>query len=245
MTNAPPDDSIPSPDETQESPAVGDPPVKLTMGQRLRAYFFAGILITAPISITFYLAWMFIDLVDRQVTPLIPAAYNPQQWGVPGIGLVLVGVSLTAIGALTAGFVGRLWLRFSEALLSRMPVIRSIYGTVKQIFETVLAQKSNAFREVVLIEYPRRGIWTLAFITGDCTGEVQRATEDELVNIFVPTTPNPTSGFLLFIPRKDVRVLDMAVEDGIKMVVSGGIIIPPDKGGAEPELPLKIQQKTA
>lgn len=198
----------------------------LRLGARLRAYFFAGILITAPISITFYIAWQFIRFMDQAVSPLIPPAWNPQNWGVPGFGLVAVAVSLTLIGALTAGFAGRLLVRLSETVLARMPVIRSIYSAVKQVFETVLAQKANAFREVVLIQYPRPGIWTLAFITGTTTGEVRDCFDEDMVNVFVPTTPNPTSGFLLFVPRRDVRLLGMSVEDGIKMVVSTGILTP-------------------
>lgn len=203
-----------------------DSGVRLGPMARLRAYFFAGILITAPIAITFYLAWMVITFVDAKVTPLIPDAYNPQRWGVPGVGLLIIVVLLTVIGALTAGWVGRALVRAGEVVVTRMPVIRSIYSATKQIFETVLAQKSNAFREVVLIEYPRRGIWTLAFLAGTTSGEVQHVTQDDLVNVFIPTTPNPTSGFLLFLPRRDIRRLDMTVEDGIKMVVSGGIITP-------------------
>lgn len=196
---------------------------------RLRAYFFAGILVTAPVSITFYLAWKFITFMDDQVSPLIPPHYNPQNWGIPGFGLVMVVVVLTLTGALTAGLVGRLLVRLYDAVMDRMPVMRGIYTAVKQIFETMLAQKANAFREVVLIEYPRQGIWTLGFITGTTTGEVRQRFSEEMVNVFVPTTPNPTSGFLLFLPRNAVQVLDMNVEDGIKMVVSTGIITPPAK----------------
>ena len=200
--------------------------LRVTFVNRLRNYFFAGVLITAPISITFYLAWMIIRFVDRQVTPLIPTAWNPQQWGVPGIGLLLVVVTLTLIGALTAGFVGRLWFRASEAVMIRMPVLSGIYSTVKQIFETVLAQKSHAFREVALIEYPRRGIWTLAFITGPTIAMIEQPTGQILVNVFVPTTPNPTSGFLLFLPRDEITILDITVEEGLKLIISGGIVIP-------------------
>lgn len=201
----------------------------VTLMGRLRAYFFAGILITAPISITFYIAWLFIDFVDRQVTPLLPAKVNPALWGVHGFGLLLVVAALTLVGALTAGFLGRVWLRFSEAIMQRTPVLRGIYSAVKQIFETVLAQKSQAFREVALIEYPRRGIWTIAFITGRTAGAITRLAGEELVNVFVPTTPNPTSGFLLFLPRADIQVLDMSVEDGLKLVISGGIVAPAEE----------------
>jgi uncharacterized membrane protein len=199
---------------------------------RLRAYFLAGILITAPISITLYIAWSLIAWVDGYILPLLPPKYNPETYlpfAFPGIGLIILVVGLTAIGAATAGFVGRVLVKTSEQVLSRMPVVRSIYGAVKQIFETVLAQKSTAFREVVLVEFPRRGMWAMGFITGLTEGEIQELTEEEVVNVFVPTTPNPTSGYLFFVARKDVYPLSMTVEEGIKMVVSGGIVTPPDR----------------
>jgi uncharacterized membrane protein len=222
---------------TAEAPQGGTPPKparanRMGFAVRLRTYFFAGILVTAPISITFYLAWLFITVVDDWVRPFIPPAYNPENYlrfSLPGIGLVVVLVGLTFIGAVTANFLGRFFLRLSERVLNRMPVIRSVYSAVKQIFETVLAQQSGAFREVVLIEYPRRGIWALGFITGTTQGEVQELTEDEMLNVFLPTTPNPTSGFLLFVPKSEVVRLAMSVEEGIKMVVSGGIVTPPDR----------------
>ncbi len=215
-------------------PATAQPVRRLRLGLagRLRAYFLAGVLITAPISITIYLAWLFISFVDDSVMPLIPEQYNPERYlpfSVPGIGLILVLAGLTLIGAVTAGFLGRYFLRLSEQILNRMPVIRSVYGAVKQIFETVLAQQSGAFREVVLVEYPRKGMWALGFLTGTTEGEVQEITDSEVVNVFLPTTPNPTSGFLLFVPKPDVVVLNMSVEEGIKMVVSGGIVTPPDR----------------
>lgn len=213
------------------------------LGARIRAYFFAGILVAAPVSITFYLAWQFIQFMDNQVSPLIPLAWNPQNWGIPGFGLLVVVAALTLIGMLTAGFAGRLFVKLSEAVLQRMPVIRSIYSAVKQIFETVLAQKTNAFREVVLIEYPRPGLWVLGFIAGTTAGEVGERLDQDMVNVFVPTTPNPTSGFLLFVPRKDLTVLDMTIEDGIKMVVSTGIITPPAK--AKPVQTAKPVNQTA
>jgi len=130
-------------------------------------------------------------------------------------------------------------MRISESILARMPVIRSIYGAVKQILETVLAQQSNAFREAVLVEYPRRGVWAIAFITGQTKGEVQNITEEECINIFVPTTPNPTSGFLLFVPKKELVPLSMTVEEALKMVISGGILTPPDhRPASQRKIPL-------
>ena len=204
--------------------------------RHLRGYFLAGVLITAPIGITFYLAWLFITWVDDKVTPVIPTAYNPETYlpfSIPGLGLVIVAVVLTLVGALTAGMLGRLWVRTSERVLARMPVIRSVYGAIKQIFETILTKNTEAFSKVVLFEYPRRGSWALGFITGTTEGEIQHLTADEVVNVFLPTTPNPTSGYLLFIPRRELVELDMTVEEGIKMVVSGGIITPPDRRPAE------------
>ncbi|WP_193170801.1 DUF502 domain-containing protein [Nisaea nitritireducens] len=206
--------------------------VRPTFFGRMRAYMFAGILVTAPIGITLYLTWVIVDFIDNQVMPLIPQQYNPENFlpfSVPGIGLIVMLVSLTLIGWLTAGILGRWMIRFSEHLLARMPVVRNVYSAIKQIMETVMAQQSSAFREVVLIEYPRRGIWAVGFITGGTVGEVQNVTDDTMVNVFLPTTPNPTSGFLLFLPNRDVYRLTMTVEEGIKMVISAGIVTPPDR----------------
>lgn len=199
---------------------------------RLRAYFLAGVLVTAPAVLTLYLAYLLISAVDDWVADLLPARFNPETYlpfSIPGIGLLIVIATLTVIGMVTANFAGRLLVRWSESILERIPAVRTIYGAVKQILETVLANQSSAFREVVLLEYPRRGIWAMGFITGTTQGEVQNLTEDTLINVFVPTTPNPTSGFLLFLPKKDLHILSMTVEEGIKMVVSGGIVTPPDK----------------
>ncbi|MDP6804965.1 MAG: DUF502 domain-containing protein [Rhodospirillales bacterium] len=223
----PQDDNDPGPSETGS-----EKPSRNRFGARLRTYFFAGILVTAPISITFYLAWLLISFVDRRITPLIPEQYNPESYlpfALPGLGVVIMVVGLTLIGAVTAGFVGRLWMRISERLLSGMPVIRNIYATVKQIIETIVAQKSQAFREAVLVEYPRRGIWAIGFMTGKTEGEVQNLTKETVTNVFLPTTPNPTSGFLLFVPTKDLVPLSMTVEEAIKMVISGGIVTPADQ----------------
>jgi uncharacterized membrane protein len=226
--------------ETDQTGRSGTPaaiPLRPALFARLRAYFFAGVLVTAPIGITVYLAWSVVSWIDQSILPLLPAQYNPETYlpfSLPGIGLVVLLLFLTAIGAITAGMVGRMVVGYGERILNRMPIIRSVYSATKQIFETMLAQKANAFREVALIEYPRKGIWTLAFITGTTSGDVRARFDEEMVNVFVPTTPNPTSGFLLFLPRRDVHVLDMNVEDGIKMVVSTGIITPPEKTGLSP-----------
>ncbi|MFP6756826.1 MAG: DUF502 domain-containing protein [Alphaproteobacteria bacterium] len=205
---------------------------------RLRNYFLTGIIVTAPVAITLWILIGVIELIDGAVVPLIPPAYNPQTFflryfdieiHIPGIGLVVVLIGLTLIGFVAAGFFGRIIVRTGERIVNRMPVVRSVYGALKQIFQTVLESSSQSFREVVLIEYPRRGIWAIGFVTSTTEGEVQNTIADPVVNIFLPTTPNPTSGFLLFVPRRDLVPLDMTVEEGIKMVVSAGIVTPPDR----------------
>lgn len=207
---------------------------------RLRAYFLAGVLVTAPIAITAYIAWYFISFIDNTVRPLIPAGYLPDSYlpfSVPGLGLLVVILALTLIGAFAAGYVGRLLLRAGEGVVARMPVVRSVYGALKQIFETVLAKKSNAFREVVMVEYPRHGLWSLGFITGTAHPEMQKVSAEEMVHVFIPCAP-PTAGYLIVAPRREVVVLNMSVEDGLKLVVSGGIVSPPDRHpGNMPEFP--------
>ena len=207
---------------------------------RLRNWFLTGVIVTAPIGLTAYLTVVFVAWVDRNVAFLIP--HNAQQqleevpFGVPGLGLVLAVAGLTFIGFLTANYLGRTFLSIGERIVERMPVVRSIYSALKQIFETIFAQSSSSFRQVVLVEYPRRGLWSIAFVANDAGGEVGRRTGGDSIAIFIPTTPNPTSGFLMFVPRSDVQPLDMSVEEAMKYVVSVGTAVPPDRA-----LPLKGQ----
>jgi uncharacterized membrane protein len=209
---------------------------KNSAATRLRNYFLAGVLVTAPISITFWLTWRVITFIDETVTPIIPPRWNPESYlpfGLPGLGLIVAVIALTLIGFLAAGYVGRMIMRVGERVVARVPVVRSVYSWTKQVFETVLSKSSAAFREVVLIEYPRRGCWAVGFITGKTVGEVQRLTAETVYNVFIPATPNPTTGFLLFVPRNEVHHLDLTVEEGIKLVISGGIVVP-DHDGLEP-----------
>lgn len=204
----------------------------MTFGARLRGYFLAGILVTAPISITIYLTYVFFTFVDKNVNKIIPDQWYEQLSGgttLPGIGLIVAVVFFIVVGWFATNFLGRLFIRLAEYIVDRMPVIRTIYGAIKQIFETIMASKSQAFREVVMLEYPRKGVWSIGFVTGKTEGEVQRATKEETINVFVPTTPNPTSGYLLFVPKKQLHYLNMSVEEGVKLVVSAGIITPPDR----------------
>lgn len=206
---------------------------------RLRRYFLAGVVVTAPVAITLYFAWWFVNFVDTQVLRLLPEVYHPDRYlpfSVPGLGLIVVVIGMILIGFFAAGLVGRELVRIGEGLMARMPVLRSIYGALKQIFETILSQSSQSFREVVLVEYPRRGIWAIGFITGPTGGEVQHLTKEPMINVFLPTTPNPTSGFLLFVPEKDVVRLNMTIEEGAKLVISGGLVMPPDPYDADGRL---------
>jgi uncharacterized membrane protein len=203
------------------------PKDKLTI--RLRRYFLTGVVVTAPIAITVYVTWWFLKLLDSGVAQLIPLKYNPNTYlpfSLPGLGLLLSIVFFVLVGSFARNFIGQMIIRVSEYVVNRMPVMNTVYATVKQVFEMTVGDRSKAFREVVLFEYPRPGIWVMGFVTGTAKGEVQSRTEEEIINIFLPTTPNPTSGFLLFIPRKDVITLSMSVEDAVKLIVSGGIIAP-------------------
>ena len=214
-----------------KTPEVQEPVTsRSSLMARLRTYLITGILVTAPIAITISLIWLIIDLVDNLVKSVLPETYySLLPFNFPGSGLILTLLALITIGFFAAGVLGKYLVKIGEDIVARMPIVRSVYGALKQIFETVLAQQSNAFRQVVLVEYPRRGIFALGFVTGVTEGEVQTLTDDTVINIFLPTTPNPTSGFLLFIPKRDLVVLDMTVEEGIKMVISGGIVTPPDR----------------
>lgn len=209
-------------------------PARVSVMARIRSWFFTGLLVTAPVLLTIYITWLFIDIIDTQVVSLIPAGLHdyitlkaPIVGKLPGVGLLVGAVTITLIGAIAAGFLGRWLIRVGENLLNRMPVVRSIYGASKQILETVLSAQSDAFREVVLVEYPRKGLWVIGFLTGTTKGEVQNSIRPQTVNVFIPTTPNPTSGFLLFCPEDEVTYLEMSVEDAVKLVVSGGIVTPP------------------
>jgi len=198
---------------------------------RLRTYFFAGVLVTAPIAITVYVAWSVITAVDDMVTGIIPPAYNPNTYlpfNIPGIGLLLLVITLTLIGFLTANYLGRIIVRLGERIVGGMPIVRSLYGAVKQIFESVLrSDRARSFRDVVLVEFPRKEMWTLGLVIGETYGEVLEKTGKKMCNVYLPTTPNPTSGYLVFLPQEDMIRLDMKVDDCLKMIVSGGIVTPP------------------
>jgi uncharacterized membrane protein len=199
------------------------------MGAKLRRYFLTGIFVTAPISITLYIAYVFFSFIDTHVQRLLPQPYNEIVYGgisFPGVGVIIAFFFFVVVGWFASNIMGRFLISIGERILDRIPVIRSLYGAIKQVFETITQTQSDAFREVVMLEYPRKGVWSIGFVTGSSKGEVQERVADHTINVFVPTTPNPTSGFLLFVPRKELKYMKMSVEEGIKLVVSAGIITP-------------------
>ncbi|MBQ8347211.1 MAG: DUF502 domain-containing protein [Alphaproteobacteria bacterium] len=199
-----------------------------TLMTRLRNYFLTGLLVTAPPALTIYLAVLFVSFIDNKVRHLIPEEYNPEQYlpfAIPGLGVVIVIVALIVLGAFTTGYLGRLFVRIWERMWEKMPFVSGIYSTFKQLFETVFSKKSNAFRQVVLVEFPRKDVWTVAFVTSDVPYALSNALNDnELISVYVPTTPNPTSGYWGMYRRQEVIPLDISVEDGLKMVISLGIV---------------------
>ncbi|MEM9331389.1 MAG: DUF502 domain-containing protein [Pseudomonadota bacterium] len=199
---------------------------------RLRNYFLTGFIICAPLAITAYLVWGFIQWVDSWVKPYIPDIYNPDNYlpfTIPGFGLIVAFFMITMIGFLTANYVGKSIVSYGEHVLGRMPLVRNLYSGLKQIFQTVFSQQETSFEKIGIIEYPRKGLFAIVFIATDTRGEVGTRLVDmghDTVSVFLPTTPNPTSGFLLFVPKEDVTILDMSVEDGAKLVISAGLVAP-------------------
>jgi len=199
---------------------------------RLRNYFLTGFIVTAPLAITIYIVWSFIGWVDSWVKPYIPARYNPDNYlpfAVPGFGLIVACVLITLVGFLTASFVGRTIIHYGEYLLDRMPLIRTVYKTLKQILEMIFSERSETFKKVGLVEFPHRGVWAIVFIAAEARGEIQQSIgseEDPMIAVFMPTTPNPTTGFLMYVRKSEVIELSMSIEDGAKLLISAGLISP-------------------
>ncbi|MGH8496384.1 MAG: DUF502 domain-containing protein [Gammaproteobacteria bacterium] len=194
----------------------------------LRRYLVAGLLIWVPLGVTLLVVAFLINLMDRTLI-LIPPPYRPERlfgFDIPGLGAVLLFILVLVTGMLVANLFGRRLVTFWESLLNRIPLVRSVYSGAKQVAETMLSDASDSFKKVYLIEYPRRGIWSMCFQTATEIGELQARTEEEVVCVFVPTTPNPTSGFIVFAPRDDLRELSMSVDEGIKMIISLGVVAP-------------------
>ena len=198
--------------------------------QRLRSNFLTGLVLITPIILTIYLLWGVINFIDDKVVPWLPNKYNPSTYlgkNIPGLGVLTFLIFTTIVGMVTKGFFGRQLIKFWQSLVDRTPVFRSIYNALKQIAETVFTKSDQTFKSACLVEYPRRGIWVVAFVSTITRGEIkEKINKDEILTVFVPTTPNPTSGFLLFIPKKDVIILKMSVENAAKLVISAGLVVP-------------------
>jgi uncharacterized membrane protein len=197
---------------------------------RFRKYFVAGLLVWLPLVATYLVLKFSINLIDRTLL-LVPPRFRPENligFEIPGLGVILTVILILLTGLIVANFFGRKLITAWESLLSRIPLVRTIYGAVKQITASLFADASQSFREVVLVEYPRRGLWMLAFVTGDTPKKFQQKVGEQLMNIYVPTTPNPTSGFYLMVPPEEVIRLEIPVEIGLKMILSAGVVNPLD-----------------
>jgi len=232
---------------TESSP----PPDKMPRARRpglfahLRGNFLTGLVIIAPIGLTVYLVWWIAGMIDGWVLPWVPERYLPANYigtDIRGIGVVIFLIFATLVGYVGKGLIGRSFIHWGERVVNRMPVVRSLYSGLKQIVETVLSQSDKNFEKACLVEYPRRGIWCIAFVATEAKSEMRAKVpvEDRILSVFLPTTPNPTSGFLLFVPEKDVIFLEMSVEDAAKLVISAGLVYPNGKDPKSPPQPAPI-----
>jgi uncharacterized membrane protein len=216
---------------------------------RLRGYFLTGLIVVGPVAITVYVVWWFINLIDNWIKPLIPQNYLPETYlpiNIPGVGLIVGILGLMLIGALTANLFGRTIVSYGEMMLDRMPIIRGVYRLLKQIFESVFGGTGHSFKKVGLIEFPRRGAFAVVFMSGETPDEIKQkaGNGDRLVTVFMPNAPNPTTGFVMFMPEKDVQLLEMTVEDGVKLILSAGLVSS-DKQEAQRKLSAQAKAEKA
>jgi len=212
--------------------------------KRLRRYLVAGVLVWLPLGLTVFLLRLLIGLMDRSLL-LLPQQYRPEEligMAIPGLGVILTVLLLLLTGLLAANFVGRWFVGGWEALMDRIPVVRSIYSGAKNFAEIVFSDSGNAFKKVLLVEYPRKGVYSITFQTARDLGEIQARLGEDVVSCFVPTTPNPTSGFIIIVPKKDVIELDMEVDEAVRLVMSLGVVIPTWRKGQTGELPFELPE---
>jgi uncharacterized membrane protein len=210
------------------------PPFHRSLAQRLRSWFFTGLIVFGPIAATAYIAWWVIDTIDNWVRPWLPNTLSPDAYlpfRVPGFGVVIAIVGLTLLGFLTANFVGRSLVKFGEAMLDRTPLVRGVYKGLKQVFETIFSQSGTQFRKVGLVEFPVKGSWSIVFISSAPAAIVARALpgEQPMISAFMPCTPNPTTGFFFYIPASEVIELPISADEAAKLVMSAGLIQPQGK----------------
>jgi len=217
-------------DDTRTGAAKSPPGIV----SRIRTYFLTGLVVAGPVAVTLWLVWWFVTWVDGLVRPIIPGAYRPETYlpvKIPGLGLIVAFVALTLLGFFTANLIGRKLVDFGESILSRMPIVRPIYRTAKQIFQTLFSKSESSFRKVGLVEFPSPGMWSLVFLTQSPTEEIAgRLPATEHVSAFMPCTPNPTTGFFFYVPKREVIELEITVEQAMTVIMSAGIVQP----GSEP-----------
>jgi uncharacterized membrane protein len=211
--------------------------------EHLRNWFFTGIVVSAPIGITIWLVWSVVSFVDTNIKPLIPPEWNPETYlnfALPGFGIVVAIIWLTLLGALTANLVGRSLINFGERVLARVPLVRSIYSAVKQVFEAFASSEASSFKEAVLIEYPGPGLWAIGFITNRSPGAEITATIPDAIGIMIPTSPNPAMGHLIYVTPDRIRKLDMSIDKAAKLVISFGVLsaeqVSQELGAAKPQI---------
>ncbi len=230
-------------------PPIFLPPKKPSIIAQFRTNFLTGLVVVLPVVMTIYLIWAVAGFFDDRILPLIPNRYNPQVYfdvNLRGFGIIVFLVFTAFIGAVVKGFFGRQILRLGEALVARVPIVRSIYSGTKQIVETITSPSSSKFEHACIIQYPRKGIWAVGFVVTDTKGEILgKAGHKKMCSVFLPTTPNPTSGFLLFVPKKDIVLLDMDVESAAKLVISAGLVVPSSGAVGTRSPAMKPASKTA
>ncbi len=200
----------------------------------LKAYFITGLLVLLPLALTFWILKILLRGTERLIGDPIQRYFEIY---IPGMGIILLAALILLTGIFARNLIGRKLGRLGEKILGKIPLVRNIYNSIKQMVNTIFMQGKGNFRGVVLVEYPRRGAYSLGFITGETSGEVQHITNKTMVNVFIPTTPNPTSGFFILFPEKDVKMLNMTVEEGLKMIISAGMVTPPERSVAQATLP--------
>lgn len=213
-------------------------PPRQTLFAWLRGRFFAGVVIAAPIAISIGVVYWLITFLDARIKPLLPPILKPETYtniAIPGFGVLVAIAGLTLLGAVATNLIGRSVLRLSDRLLSRIPVVSNIYSAFKQLFEILGSNQQASFKEVVLVEYPKKGTWCIGFLTARARGEVRGHLDEDFVGVFVPTTPNPTSGFLMYVHESEIKRLTMSIEEGAKMIISAGLVVPEDLGPVEIE----------
>ena len=211
-------------------------PAKRGLLARLRGNFLTGLVFIAPVVLTGYFAWWAVNFIDSKAKPFIPSRFDPNNiWNIPerigfeipGVGVIFFLIATTIIGSLTKGLLGRTVMRWVSATIYSFPIVRSVYGALKQIIETVFSNREQSFQQACVVEYPRKGIYAIGFIARAAGGEINAKHQGkDLLAVFVPTTPNPTSGFFLYFPKKDVTILDMSVEEAAKLIISAGLVEP-------------------